>query len=399
MATYDASKIGILGPGRLGTAFALKFARDGKEVMIYYHDSSLCQEINSSGLNPKHLTDDLARILGDIDKVPRLSERVFATNDLEQVVMENAFIVLAVTMNKLPEMLDYLRPLLTRKRGMTCLISPIKGLASDEKTKELITPSQMIGSHLFDLAHKYELVVIGGPFFDIDMALGKPICLTVAGKKKIAKLVKEEFIDINWKELSSFYNFDMIGVEACGALKNVMANIKGVQDQLNLGNSIPGTLFARSGVEIRSLSKLLGGGFQAFYSQAGVGDLFVTLSSEASKNYRYGKYFYKSFTGNPIETDIRVHQQIDGTPEGPNTIKNVHRYLEKKNMYSPLFHCAYKIFNEAKSREEIENRIVQACQDDKRYREYIGPFSRLLYRIIPNLWYRRHKGILSRIDF
>ncbi|MCD6152942.1 MAG: NAD(P)-binding domain-containing protein [Syntrophobacterales bacterium] len=396
MNNLNSEKIAIIGPGRLGTAFAYKFGRDGKEVQIYYYDAELCRKINETHFNPKHLTSDLAKKLGGMEMVPRLSKRVSATNDLEKVVEENDFIVLSITMNRLPELLNYLKPIITKKKGRTCLLSPIKGLASDEKTKELITPSQMINNHFFDIHNKFEIVCMGGPFFDVDIAMGKPVCLAVAGKKKISRVVKKEFLNVNPQELTSFYNFDIVGVEACGALKNIVANIKGVLECLNLGNSIPGTLFARSGVEIRSLSKLLGGSFQSFYSQAGVGDMYVTLSSDASKNFRYGKLFYELFNGNPIETDIQVLEKIDGTPEGPNTIKNVHRYLEKKNMYSPLFHCAYKIFNEGGSKEEILRRIIQACQFDKREKEYIGPVSRFLYRLIPGTWYRRHKGFLSK---
>jgi len=91
-----------------------------------------------------------------------------------------------------------------------------------------------------------------------------------------------------------------------------------------------------------------------------------------------------------------VLRKIDGTPEGPNTIRNVYRYLEKKNMYSPLFNCAYKIFNEGGTREEIKEKIIQACQFDRRDKEYIGLTSRIIYKLFPNLWYRRHEGFLSR---
>lgn len=392
----DLSKIAIIGPGRLGTALAYKFGRDDKRVTIYYHDAELCHAINREHLNPKHLTDDLGRLLGGKQNVPRLSSNVSATNDLERTVEDNEFIFLSVTMNKLPEILNYLKPIIGKKKGNTCFISPIKGLASYEKTKELITPSRMINSSLFGLSHKYKIVCIGGPFFDVDIALGRPVCLTVAGSKKMSKIVRSQIIKCDRSELSSYYNFDVIGVEACGALKNIVANIKGVADCLNLGASIPGTIFARSGVEIRSLSKLLGGSFQAFHSQAGVGDLYVTVSSEASKNYRYGKLFYELFNENPISTNIDVMGKIDGTPEGPNTIRSVYRYIEKKNMYSPLFNCAYKIFNEGGTREEIKEKIIQACQFDRRDKEYIGLTSRVIYKLFPNLWYRRHEGFLSR---
>jgi glycerol-3-phosphate dehydrogenase (NAD(P)+) len=107
--------------------------------------------------------------------------------------------------------------------------------------------------------------------------------------------------------------------------------------------------------------------------------------------------FYDQYNGNPIETNLHVLGQIDGTPEGPNTIRSVHRFLEKKNMYSPLFTSAYKIFNEFSNKQEIEEIVIQACQFDRRTREYIGPFSRILYRIMPDFWYRRDRGLLSKI--
>jgi len=398
LTDLDTSRIAIIGPGRLGTSFAYKFGRDNKRVTIYYHDAAVCKSINREHLNPIHLTEDLARRVGSMDEVPRLGPKVYATNDLERVVEDNDFIVLALTMNRLPDFLDYLKPIMERKGGDTCLISPIKGLAADPITKELMTPSQMVDNSFYRLKYKYDIVCIGGPFFVVDMALGHPVCVTVAGKKRIAMLVRERIIKFNRRELSSYYNFDIVGVEACGSLKNIVANIKGVADCLKLGDSIPGTLFARSGVEIRSLSKLLGGSFQAFFSQAGVGDMYVTVSSEASKNYRYGKLFYELYSGNPIETNLKVLEKIDGTPEGPNTIRNVQKFLEKKNMYSPLFSCAYRIFNEGGSKNDIRELLIQACQFDKRTKEYIGPISRILYRLIPNLWYRRHKGFLGRVD-
>src|SRR3972149_7055428 len=103
LANLDTSRIAIIGPGRLGTSFAYKFGRDNKRVTMYYHDSELCREINKDHLNPKHLTKDLAKRLGGIDNVPRLSARVLATNDLERVIVDNDFIFLSITVDKLPE--------------------------------------------------------------------------------------------------------------------------------------------------------------------------------------------------------------------------------------------------------------------------------------------------------
>jgi len=395
MPPLDTDRIAIIGPGRLGTAFAYRFGRDGKRVTVYYHDLDVCREINREHLNPRHLTEDLARRLGGMDKVPRLSPRVHATNDLEKAIEYNDFIFLSVTMDRLPEILGHIRPILEKKAADTCFISPIKGLTADEITHRLITPSQLIRNHYSPLKGRFEVVSIGGPFFDIDIALGNPVCLSVAGRRRICAMIRREFIGANRRELSSYYNYDAVGIEVCGALKNIVANVKGLADCLDLGDSIPGTLFSRAGVEVRSVSRILGGSFQVYQSQAGVGDMYVTLSSDASKNHRYGRFFYELFTGNSVGTHLQVLQKIDGKPEGPNTILNVHKFMEKRNMYSPIFHCAYEVFNKARSREEIRERVLQATQFDRRTKEYIGPVSRVLYRLFPNLWYRRQEGPLA----
>ena len=392
--SFDTDRMAIIGPGRLGTAFAYKFGRENKRVILYYHDVDVCKTINRDHLNARHLTEDLARRLGGVDRVPRLHPSLYATNDLERVIEQNDFILLTVTMDRLPEILNQIEPILRRKDTHTCFISAIKGLAAVETTRRLLTPSQMIRDRLTGLKDRYDVVSIGGPFFDVDIALGNPVCLSVAGPRRICEIVRGNFIDVNRRELTSYYNFDSVGIETCGALKNIAANLKGVVDGLELGDSIPGTLFSRAGVEVRSICRILGGSFQAFQSQAGVGDMYVTLSSDASKNHRYGRFFYKLFNGNSVETHRNVLRGIDGKPEGPNTIFNVHQFLKKRNMYSPIFRCAYKIFNEARSREEIREQILQAIQFDRRKREYIGPMSRLVYRLFPNLWYRRHLDLL-----
>jgi glycerol-3-phosphate dehydrogenase (NAD(P)+) len=64
-------------------------------------------------------------------------------------------------------------------------------------------------------------------------------------------------------------------------------------------------------------------------------------------------------------------------------------------MYSPLFSCANRIFNEAGNKSAIKDMIIQACQFDRRTREYIGPISRIMYSIFPDYWYRRDKGLFE----
>jgi len=55
------------------------------------------------------------------------------------------------------------------------------------------------------------------------------------------------------------------------------------------------------------------------------------------------------------------------------------------------------MFNEGGTKRNIRDLVIQACQFDKRTQEYIGPVSRIFYKLIPNLWYRRDRGILANI--
>jgi glycerol-3-phosphate dehydrogenase (NAD(P)+) len=58
----------------------------------------LCKSINRS--ISIHSSDGRSGpALGSMDEVPRLGPKVFATNDLERIVEDNDFIVLALTMN------------------------------------------------------------------------------------------------------------------------------------------------------------------------------------------------------------------------------------------------------------------------------------------------------------
>ncbi|MDD1633339.1 MAG: NAD(P)-binding domain-containing protein, partial [Methylococcaceae bacterium] len=157
-APLDTSRIAIIGPGRLGTSFAYKFGRDNRRVTIYYHDIEVCKAINREHLNPRHFTQDLARRLGGIDKVPRLSPKVYATNNLERVVEDNDFILLSVTMDRLPEVLNQIKPILEKKTTRTCFISVIKGLTASEINRRLITPSRLIRSEFFSRKDQFDVV-------------------------------------------------------------------------------------------------------------------------------------------------------------------------------------------------------------------------------------------------
>ena len=85
-----------------------------------------------------------------------------------------------------------------------------------------------------------------------------------------------------------YTNDDVIGVELCGALKNVIALACGVATGIGCGDNARAALITRGMAEIARLGRKAGCMEQTFSGLAGIGDLIVTATSMHSRNNRCG---------------------------------------------------------------------------------------------------------------
>jgi glycerol-3-phosphate dehydrogenase (NAD(P)+) len=77
---------------------------------------------------------------------------------------------------------------------------------------------------------------------------------------------------------------DVVGVELCGALKNVIALATGASDGLGYGDNTRAALITRSLVEIGRLVQAAGGDPRTVAGLAGLGDVVATCTSRHSRN-------------------------------------------------------------------------------------------------------------------
>jgi glycerol-3-phosphate dehydrogenase (NAD(P)+) len=77
---------------------------------------------------------------------------------------------------------------------------------------------------------------------------------------------------------------DVVGVELCGALKNVIALATGASDGLGYGDNTRAALITRSLVELGRLVQAAGGDARSVGGLAGLGDVIVTCTSRHSRN-------------------------------------------------------------------------------------------------------------------
>ena len=87
---------------------------------------------------------------------------------------------------------------------------------------------------------------------------------------------------------STYCSDDVIGVQLCGAIKNVIAIAAGIVQGLELGDNAHAAIISKGVSEIVDIVLKMGGSMQTVMGLAGVGDLFLTCSSPKSRNRAFG---------------------------------------------------------------------------------------------------------------
>jgi len=128
--------------------------------------------------------------------------------------------------------------------------------------------------------------VLSGPSFAEEVAKGLPAALALASSDRA--YAREAARALHGTSLRIYPSEDVIGVEAAGAVKNVMAIAAGVSDGLELGLSARAALITRGLAEMTRLGVALGGKAETFMGLAGAGDLVLTCTGDLSRNRRVG---------------------------------------------------------------------------------------------------------------
>jgi glycerol-3-phosphate dehydrogenase (NAD(P)+) len=112
-----------------------------------------------------------------------------------------------------------------------------------------------------------------------------------------------------------YVNDDVLGVELCGAAKNVIALAAGGVDGLGLGDNAMAALITRGLVEMARLGEAAGAQPETFAGLAGMGDLMVTCFHPSGRNRRAGELIARGST--PEEAKAEIGQVVEGLTTAP----------------------------------------------------------------------------------
>lgn len=138
---------------------------------------------------------------------------------------------------------------------------------------------------------------------------------------------------------------DHVGVELCGALKNVVAVGAGISDGLGYGSNTKAAIIRVGLMEMRKFGHTFFGTVQdtTFFESCGIADLITTCS--AGRNRKVAEAFAKTGKNiDELEKEMLNGQKLQGTL----TAQEVHQFLEARQMTHefPLFETVYRIIYE-----------------------------------------------------
>ncbi|MDZ4760396.1 MAG: NAD(P)H-dependent glycerol-3-phosphate dehydrogenase [Alphaproteobacteria bacterium] len=253
--------VGIAGAGAWGAALAFCAFSAGRKVRIWAREANVAEAMGSGLGNPVFLPGiSLPAIESSTDPgILRGCDAVLAVAPAQH---------LRASLGAFAPFLEHGTPVALCSKGI------------ERGSLKLMTEV------LAETAPLASPAVLSGPSFAIDVARGLPTAVTLAcrdrdeGEAWMASIGRPHF--------RTYWSDDLIGAEAGGAVKNVLAIACGVCEGLGLGRSAHAALISRGFAEMTRFGVALGGRSETLAGLCGLGDLVLTCSSPQSRNMSFG---------------------------------------------------------------------------------------------------------------
>ena len=321
-------KIGILGSGAYGLALSSILYDNKCNITIW---TRFVEE-----------RDKLIKERCDKRRLPgyEIPEKILITNDIEECIRDKDLIIIAIPAAGIDSLAQRMKPYITRKDH---ILIATKGI--EQGTGLFI--HQILTKHL----NTRNIAAISGPSFAVDIISKMPIGLAVAGKRR-------ETIRRAKKALANKYiklreSSDLVGIEACGAIKNVIAISSGMIDGLGANDSTSAMLLTEATHDMMNILQAFHAKRKTVTTFAGWGDLLLTCTSVKSRNYSFGKLVGEGASQEKIKKYLE-----ETTVEGYYTLESIYKLLKDKRVSIPIIDLIYEIVVNGKKPELLLEFLV-----------------------------------------
>lgn len=323
----------ILGAGAWGTTFAQVLADAGCQVRLWARNSDVVAQINTEHVNQKRLPNVV------------LPQSIVATTDLAQAICNTQLLVVAIPSQSARTLLTEIRPLLP---AGVIAVSLMKGveLETYKRMSEVIAEALEVPIG--------QVVVISGPNLAAEIALRQPTATVVCSSDQNSAEVVAKACSNSY--FRPYTNFDVVGVELCGAVKNVIALAVGIAQGRGYGYNTTATVITRGLAEITRLGLRLGADVATFSGLAGLGDLVATCTSPLSRNHTLGRHVGQ---GKNLADALA---ETGGTAEGVKSCQSVLTLAESVGVEMPITQAVNAVLYEDLGIEEMVRKLLSRPQ-------------------------------------
>ena len=309
-------KIGVLGAGTWGMALARMLCINGHSVTVW---SALEQEIDALAQTRRH-----PNLPGMV-----IPEEIEFTKDVEQACRGMDILLFAVPSPFVRATARKAAPFVTEGQ---IIVDVAKGIEADT----LYTMTKIIAEEVKNPC--VPMVALSGPTHAEEVARDLPTTIVSASENAAAATVIQQVFGGSCMRV--YTNSDVLGVELCGALKNIIALASGVALGLGYGDNTKAALITRGIAEIARLGEAMGCRAETFGGLAGIGDLIVTATSVHSRNNRCGMLM-----GQGVAPADAV-KQVGMVVEGVNALPAAMRLAKVYGVEMPIVAAVNAVVNE-----------------------------------------------------
>lgn len=259
-----SDQVAVIGAGAWGTTLACLLAGAQRPVGLWAHSAESAERLDQARTNERYLPG------------VTFPPNVRVLTDDAYLAEPHRLYVLAVPSSHVRAVC---RRLASALAPGTPILTVVKGI--EEGTH--LRMSEVVAAEL----PGRPIAALSGPNLAREIAAGKPAGSVVASAD--AELAAELASVLSSDRFRVYTNPDLVGVELCGALKNVVALAAGMVDGLGLGDSAKAGIITRGLAEMTRLGVAAGAHPLTFAGLAGVGDLIATCMSPLSRNRRAGE--------------------------------------------------------------------------------------------------------------
>lgn len=316
-------------------ALAAELCRGGHEVTVWSATGRRIGEIAETRRHP-----DLPGLV--------IPEAVRFAGDMASACENKDVLIFAVASVYVRETARRAAPFLTPGQ---VVVDVAKGV----EPETMLTMTRVLES---ELPAGVPLVALSGPTHAEEVALGLPTTAVSASENgDAAKLVQELFANTC---LRIYTGSDVLGVELCGAMKNIIALAAGVAAGLGYGDNTKAAIITRGIAEITRLGEKMGCRRETFAGLAGIGDLIVTATSRHSRNNRCGMLI-----GQGAEPQEAV-KQVGMVVEGINALPAAMELQEKYQVELPIITAVNNVVNHGESPAEAVRKLMSRDMREER---------------------------------